>query len=52
MHSCVNDDNDVAAEVDGGKPPDGWGDVDGEGEIDIEARGGGGFLRKLGRRSG
>ena len=52
LHSCVNDDNDIAAGVDGGKPPASWGDVDGEDEIDIEARGGSGFLRKLGRRSG
>ena len=48
----MNDDNDAAAGVDGGEPTASWGDVDGEDEVDIEARGGGGFLRKLGRRSG
>ena len=53
MYSCVNDDNDVAAEEeDGGELPADWEDEDGEDGIDIEVRDGGGLLRKLGRRLG
>ena len=53
LYSCVNDDNGVVAgEVDGGELPADWEDGDGEDGIDIEARGGGGLLRKLGRPLG